>query len=198
MIKKIIPLLLVVFSIISCVKPESAASPNNAAVEQLEENFESASQTELELPDAVPPVEMVEAAPQNVYTVEELRASAHEVLMRDAGKVFYILSDNPVGEFCNKAQVFTDIDGIITVYLTIDDNIIRDRVGTVLMDGSGRGYPFHAWQMESLKPPREGGFYIYMYLEGAILGYPSADPLLFEYNSNTDLLYIWHIDPSLY
>jgi hypothetical protein len=126
--------------------------------------------------------------------------------MIDAGKTFYIISDVPLGEFCRKtsvplgefcrkAVVFTEDDEGVTVYLSVDGSIIRDRLGTILIDGSKYGGTFYAWKIARFKNITTG-FYIFCYWGKSDLESSSTDPLSMEYDMERDLIYIWHIDPK--
>jgi hypothetical protein len=146
------------------------------------------------------------AQAQDLYTEQEIKTLPREELMMDAGKTFYIISDVPpgefcrktsvpLGEFCRKAVVFTEGDEGVTVYLSIDGSIIRDRLGTILIDGSKYGGTFYAWKIAKYKETNVG-FLIYCYWGKSDLESSTTDPLSMEYDMERDLIYIWHIDPK--
>jgi hypothetical protein len=153
---------------------------------------------------------VVERIP-DVYTEEEMKSLPREELMREAGKTFYIIADAPVGIidllvsleihgsdfFCRRAVVFTEDDSGITTYLSIDGSVIRDRLGTKLMDGSKYGHPFYAWKIGRFEKISDG-FFIFCYWGSSEFNASSTDPLTMEYDVEKDLIYIWHMDPKDY
>jgi hypothetical protein len=132
---------------------------------------------------------------RSLYVEEEINWLPREELMRDAGKVFYIVSDVPVSEFCRRAVVFTEDDKGVTAYLTIEGSVIRDRLGAVLIDGTEYGGIFYAWKIERYKETNVG-FHIYCYWKGPGHDASTTDPLSMKYDVEKDLIYIWHIDPK--
>jgi hypothetical protein len=132
---------------------------------------------------------------RNLYTEEEIKTLPREELMYDAGKTFYIIADVPLGEFCRRAVVFTEDDNGITEYLSIDGSVIRDRLGTIIIDGSKYGGTFYAWEIARYQKTGVG-FYIYCYWKSPGYEASSTDPLNMEYDIEKDLIYIWRIDPK--
>jgi hypothetical protein len=132
---------------------------------------------------------------RNLYTEEEIKSLPREELMRDAGKVFYIVSDVPTGEFCRQAVVFTEDDKGVTIYLSIGGSVIRDRLGTILIDGSKYGGTFYAWKIERYRETNVG-FHVYCYWKSPGYEASSTDPLSMKYDMEKDLIYMWHIDPK--
>jgi hypothetical protein len=131
----------------------------------------------------------------NLYTEDEIKSLPREELMRNAGKIFYVIADVPMSEFCRRAVVFTEDKNGVTIYLSIDGSVIRDRLGTVLIDGSEYGGMFYAWKIEVNKK-NDNVFFIYCYWKSHGFDASSTDPLSMKYDTEKDLIYIWHIDPK--